>query len=127
MPILLIWLQDIYRLGKNMTDETEKRLATLEANIQNIGNVIIEVKTWMKTTSLENREILARLQRMETKQDAFKEYQQECDKERKDTSDDVLQLKLDASRQAGKSSVWSAITATIISGFIAVLGALYGK
>jgi len=110
-----------------MTDETEKRLATLEANIQNIGNVIIEVKTWMKTTSLENREILARLQRMETKQDAFKEYQQECDKERKDISDDVLQLKLDASRQAGKSSVWSAITATIISGFIAVLGALYGK
>lgn len=104
----------------------EKRISTNEANIQNIGLIIVEFKGWMKTTSKENNEIISRLVRMETKQDEFRAYQENCDKDRQKLIDRIGAIERDGSRQAGKASIINAIISACVAGGVAILTGIYG-
>lgn len=112
-------------------DDHEKRISTNEANIQNIGLVIIELKDYMKASASDraanHTDIIQRLSIIETKQDAFKEYQENCELDRKEIADRVLIIERDDSRQAGRSSIINAIISALVAGSVTIISAFYGS
>ena len=110
-----------------MTDDTEKRLSSVEAKL----DVVVELKDYMressKTRAKNHEEIIQRLAVIETKQTHFMDYQKECDTDR-----NVLDNRIDAlenadSRQAGKMSIINVMIAAFVSGAIAIAAAMVGK
>lgn len=109
-----------------------ERMATVnQTNIANIGQTLIRIEDWMRDTSRDRQEnhemVIQDLSTIKANVIEFKKYQEKCDFERESMSDDVLDLKLKQSNQAGKASVWAIVAATITSGSIAVLSSIYER
>lgn len=113
-----------------MPDNHEKRISTSEADIKNIGLVIIEFKDYMRTSLYEraqnHSEIIDQLATIKANVTEFRKYQESCDHERQALADDILAIKLENSHRSGKASVWALIISIVTSGAIAILGAFYG-
>jgi hypothetical protein len=114
-----------------MGDDHERRISTNEADIKNIGGVVIELKDWMKKSSDDRRknheDVIGRLSVIETKQNAFMAYQESCDEDRKILTDRVTEVEKSQSWNSGKASIISAILGALGGALVAILAALIGK
>lgn len=112
-------------------DDHEKRLSVAETKIDNFDNVVIEIKDWMKNSSSDrsakHNEIIQRLSVIETKQDGFNKYQDNCDTDRKKITNRISSLERSESMQSGKVSIINVVIAACTSAAIAIVAALLGK
>jgi len=126
-------------------DHLEPRLAAVEtavavgvAEVRNVAQGVTDIKLWLTNHTREYREnqetkegyhveIVQRLATIEENQAGFKNYQIQCEKDRKAISDDVEELKFNQSNQSGKSSIIGAIGGAIFGGFVAIIAAILGR
>jgi hypothetical protein len=107
-----------------MENEEKERLTRVEANVANMADNVVEIKDWLKV-SASNRmanhsEIIQRLTKIETKQDIFTGYQQECDSDRKTLHSLVSTMEKYNSHSSGKMSIINALVTWIGSIIIAI-------
>jgi len=99
----------------------QERLASLEAHKESTGKAIDAIFNYMEEGRTWRGETTACLTRLVVNQEGMKEYQVKCDSDRKDISSRVTGIEMGESRQAGRSSVITAIMAASVSGIVAFM------
>lgn len=92
-----------------------ERLATLEANMSNIGKSMDKMLGWMESSSSQRQsqhtETITRLAVIESK---VQDYQDSCTKDRKELNDEIGDVRITQSRQAGWAAGWAVAISTLM-------------
>ena len=96
-------------------DNHESRLSTVEANLTNIARGVEEIKSYLYKGSDRHTEIISRLAVIDSKQNDYAKYQQDCESERGGHDKRLSAVEAYQATQRRTIATLSAVISTIIA------------
>lgn len=91
-------------------DNHENRLSTVEANLANIARGVEEIKSYLYKGSDRHTEIISRLAVIDSKQNEYAKYQQDCENDRGGHEKRITAVE---NYQASQKRLIAALSATV--------------